>query len=236
MSAPPTRFLAILLVLCCVGSAASAKKKPEGLRWSEGATGCTFSADQDGKARWGMWTGDAGVVLAIDANELQRSRRRLQHTFAVEVTIRNRALKKLNVDPRKITAEFVNHHHTVASGLDPEGYSGSLQAGAIALQDSVERQIKKHPDQRPEKEAALVQYQGLVTDLQQFIRRHSLRQTTLDTENNEAVGWVFFPTTARWIGELKNPEQLVIRIPVADQTMEFPITMPPTNELMLRRR
>ncbi len=39
------------------------------LRWEEGQPGCTFSRDDDGKYRYGLWTADFGIVLAVDSQE-----------------------------------------------------------------------------------------------------------------------------------------------------------------------
>jgi hypothetical protein len=37
------------------------------LRWEEGQPGCTFSRDDDGKYRYGYWTADFGIVVAMDS-------------------------------------------------------------------------------------------------------------------------------------------------------------------------
>src|ERR1700751_5586122 len=46
------------------------KNKIPALRWVEGNPGCTFSRDDDGKYRYGLWSDEAGVVMAVDSQEL----------------------------------------------------------------------------------------------------------------------------------------------------------------------
>lgn len=230
------RQTAAVLVLSSICLPVFGKQKPEGGRWAEGTAGCTFSADPDGKFRWGIWSDNAGVVLAIDSQELQFSRRRLQHTVAVLVTIRDRGAGKFDLDPHDMTLEFVDHHHTVARAMDPDDYVASLQLGAVALQDETARQASKHPDKQKEREAALQQYQREVAELQDFVQSRSLRSTTLYGNGQQVTGWVYFPTRAKWVGQLKNTEQFVFRVPVGGRVMEFPITMPPNDQPTLRRR
>lgn len=212
------------------------KKKPETVRWSEGTNGCTFSADSDGKYRWGMWNGDTGVVLAIDSQELQFSRKRLQHALAVLVTVRYRGTDKLQFTPRTMSVEFVNHRHQVVPALDPNVYSGSLQTSADTLEYETVHQMRKHPEKKDEQEAALREYQQQVSDLVDFIQSRSLHASTLDPENKEDTGWVYFGTQARWVGDMKTTEEFVFRIPIAGRVMEIPVTMPPDDNFLLRRR
>jgi hypothetical protein len=47
------------------------------LRWEVGRLGCTFSRDDDGKYRYGLWTADFGIILAVDSQELEKVRRRV---------------------------------------------------------------------------------------------------------------------------------------------------------------
>src|ERR1700757_2141416 len=58
------------------------------LRWAEGAAGCTFSRDEDGKYRYSLWTSDYGVILAVDSQELEKVHRRVEPFFSVEITVR----------------------------------------------------------------------------------------------------------------------------------------------------
>src|SRR5580698_4375377 len=83
------------------------------LRWEEGAAGCTFSRDDDGKYRYGFWLPDFGVVLAVDSQELEKARRRAQAMFAVSLSVHYRGQDSLEVAPGQITLEFVKHYHDV---------------------------------------------------------------------------------------------------------------------------
>lgn len=58
-------------------STAGAAPRPEKpafprLRWTEGLPGCTFSADDDGRYRYGLWTSDFGIVLAVDSQDSKK--------------------------------------------------------------------------------------------------------------------------------------------------------------------
>jgi len=95
------------------------------LRWEEGRPGCTFSRDDDGKYRYGFWSGDFGVVLAVDSQELEKVRRRAQPIFALLLTVHYRGKDSLDVVPGKIALEFVKHYHDVQSTLDPDSLLSS---------------------------------------------------------------------------------------------------------------
>jgi hypothetical protein len=50
-------------------------------------------------------------------------------------------------------------------------------------------------------------------------------------------GWVFFSAQDKWIGDWKNPEEFVLRIPLEDRVLEFPFKLPPNQgDLILRKR
>src|ERR1700692_4169596 len=44
---------------------------PLAVRWADEQPGCTFSHGDDGKYRYGLWSEDVGIILAVDARELQ---------------------------------------------------------------------------------------------------------------------------------------------------------------------
>ena len=98
------------------------------LRWTEGQAGCTFSADDDGKYRYGLWTLDFGITLAVDFQELEKARRRLEPLFAVFLSAHYRKKDSLDVDPGKISLEFVSHYHDLHSSLDPDDLVARLQS------------------------------------------------------------------------------------------------------------
>ncbi len=58
------------------------KALPASLRWAEGAPGCTFSRDDDGKYRYSVWTDDYGIILAVDSQELDKIHHRVEPFFS----------------------------------------------------------------------------------------------------------------------------------------------------------
>src|SRR5579864_1035638 len=90
------------------------------VRWEEGRPGCTFSRDDDGKYRYGFWTADYGVVLAVDSQELEKVRRRAQPILALFLSVRYRGKDSLEVAPSRMTLEFVKHFHDEQRALDSD--------------------------------------------------------------------------------------------------------------------
>jgi hypothetical protein len=210
---------------------------PAIVRWSESQPGCTFSRGSDGKYSYGLWSGDVGIVLAVDARELQIIRHRIKPIFGVLLTIRYRGASSLDESPGNITLRFVKHFKVTQSSLDPDAYSQKIQADADAFDDETRRQISKHPDEKTAREARLQEYQKSVNELIEFLNQNSLRPARLDRATPEAGGWVFFDTDTKWLGGWKEQEEFVLRFPVAGKVFEFPFKMPPEpGELLLRQR
>src|SRR5271167_215985 len=115
-------LLAVLLPSAAWATSPGQDKTPaiSTLRWEEGQPGCTFSRDDDGKYRYGLWTADFGIVLAVDSQELEKARRRAQPILALQLTVHDRGKDSLEVAPGKITLEFVKHYHDAHSTLDPD--------------------------------------------------------------------------------------------------------------------
>src|SRR5271166_2416652 len=122
-------------------------------RWEKGKPGCTFSRDDDGKYRYGLWTADFGITLAVDSQELEKVRRRALPIFAVQLTVHYRGKDSLDVVPGGIVLEFVKHYHDVHSALDPDDLATQQRKEATALTGETEREIRKHPEKKEEKEA-----------------------------------------------------------------------------------
>jgi hypothetical protein len=207
------------------------------LIWSEGKTGCTFERGEDGKYRWGMWDSDLGIVIAVDSQELQKSRRRHEPAFAMEITFRYRGRDALDVRNDNLTLEYVDHAHETKSTLDPDELSTKLQADADELNDEIARELRKHPEKSSERNAQLQLYAKEVTEMQEFLAVHSLRPATLDAANPELRGWVFFSTKSKWIGDWKKRENFILRVPFPGRVYEFPFSLPPIEgDLILRKR
>lgn len=207
------------------------------LRWAEGQPGCTFSADDDGRYRYGIWTNDFGIVLAVDSQELQKAGRRTEPIFTLLLTLRYRGKDFLSLDPRAITMEFVKHSRDLHPALDPGELASSFRADSDQFAKTTERDIRKHPEKKAELESKLQDQQRNVAEMLTFLEARSLRILRLDPAHPEASGWVYFRATSKWIGDWKKQEEFVVRIPLPGQVIEFPFALPPTqDELLLRRR
>jgi hypothetical protein len=210
---------------------------PPTLRWSEAQTGCTFSRDDDGKYRYGMWSGDVGVVLAVDAREAQIIRHRIEPIFGVLLTLRYRGAESVDTGPDGITLQFIKHFKVVQTSLDPGDYTQKIQADADALDEETRRAVAKHPQEKQVREARLQDYQKSVTELIEFLGRNGLHTVHLDRAHPEASGWVFFNTDSKWLGKWKAQEEFVLRLPLDGKIFEFPFKLPPKEgELLLRKR
>jgi hypothetical protein len=226
-----------LLLVAFTQQNSSAAEKPPTLRWVEGQSGCTFSAGDDGKYRYGLWTNDFGVVVAVDADELRNAIRRTEPVFTLLLTAHYRGKDSITINPAAITLEFVKHDHEVQHGVDSFALARRFQADADDYAAQVQREISKHPEKKAEKESELQARQANVNDMLEFLRTRSLRAVTIAPAHPEASGWVFFNARSRWIGDWKRQEQFVLRIPLKNQILEFPFALPPSEgDLLLRRR
>lgn len=85
------------------------KPKTPAVRWDEEHPGCTFSRSEDGKYRYGLSSGDVAITLAVDAQEIEKARRRHEPFFALWLSLRNRGPHALQLTVEHISLEFVNH-------------------------------------------------------------------------------------------------------------------------------
>lgn len=227
---------ALLGVAASPASPAHDKKIPAA-RWDEQTPGCTFSQGPDGKLRYGMSLPDVAMVVAVDAQELEKVHRRHEPFFAVLLEVRNRGGQAIEVKPDKITLEFVRHFQVEQPGLDPDNFSQKIQNDADALNDQAAREAKKNPEKKGEKETFVRAYLKDSAELQEFVGKNSLRTTQLDAANPETSGWVLFSTKSKWIGGWKKQEEMILRVPLGGKIYEFPFTLPPkAGQVMLRKR
>src|SRR5580700_769409 len=105
------RYASLLALIGVTATGLFSKDKITVLRWVEGQPGCTFSADDDGLYRYGLWTNDFGVVMAVDADELRKASHRTEPAFGVLLTLRYRGTDLLAVNPEDMSLEFVKHEH-----------------------------------------------------------------------------------------------------------------------------
>ena len=232
-------LLAVLLVPVAWSSPRASEKPPplHASRWQEGQPGRTFSRDDDGKYRYGFWTADYGIVLAVDSQELEKVRRRAQPILALLLTVHYRGKESLDVAPDKIALEFVKHYHDAQNALDPDALASKQRNDANGLAEETERQIRKHPEKKQEKEAALAARQKTAAEMAEFLETRSLRAITLNSAHTEASGWLLFSTASKWIDGLHKQEEFVLRVPLGNRVIEFPFSLPPgEGDLILRSR
>ncbi|HEY1658261.1 MAG TPA: hypothetical protein VGG14_07935 [Candidatus Sulfotelmatobacter sp.] len=235
-------ILLSLSCLACLRAIASPDDKnekfgPVTVRWDEATPGCTFSTTSDGKYQYGLWSGDVGIILAVDSREVQIIRHRIEPIFGVFLTIHYRGQSALEVNTNGITLQFMKHFKVVQSSLDPDDYTQQIQADADALDDETRRMIAKHPKETNARDARLQEYQKSVSELIEFLGKNSLKSVRLNTGNREVSGWVFFNTRDKWIGSWKAQEEFVLRVPMEGKVFEFPFKLPPkAGELLLRKR
>jgi hypothetical protein len=244
------RFVGAGFVCCCVlvsspafswpgrdNNTAKNAAPPVAVRWKEQQPGCTFSRGDDGKYRYGLWSGDVGVILAVDAREMQLIRHRIEPIFGVLLEIRYRGTGSVDAGPEGITLQFMKHFKVVQTALDPDGYTQKVQADADAFDDETRRSVAKHPDQKQAREARLQDYQKSVSELIEFLGRNSLVAAHLDAAKPAVSGWVFFNTKNKWLGGWKAQEEFVLRVPLDGKAFEFPFKLPPeAGELLLQKR
>jgi hypothetical protein len=210
---------------------------PPVVRWDEQQPGCTFSAGDDGKYRYGLWSGDAGVTLAVDARELQVIAHRTWPILGVFLTIRYRGAASLDTTTDGITMQFMKHYKVVQTSLDPDDYAQKIQADADALDDETRREVKNHPEKKEIYDARLQDYQKSANEMIEFISTKGLRPAHLDPANPEVSGWVFFNTKSKWLGSWKPQEEFIFRFPLDGKVFEFPFKLPPKKgELLLQKR
>lgn len=234
-----TLLLALLLAYASTSTAGVADRGAgtSTLRWEEDQPGCTFSRDDDGKYRYGLWTDDYGVVLAIDSQELEKTRRRSEPIFALLLSIHYRGKDSLQIAPKKITLEFVKHYRDLHSALDPDRLAAEQQKNADSLAEELKQELRKHPEKQTQKQAALAARQKDAVEMIEFLKTRTLQPTTLDARHPEVSGWILFSTKSKWIDGLGKQEEFLLRVPLQSRTIEFPFSLPPSEgDLILRRR
>jgi hypothetical protein len=207
------------------------------VRWSEETPGCTFSLGDDGKFHYGLWSGDVGVTLAIDSQELEKVHRRHEPFFSVLLDVRYRGRAGLDLATENISLEFVKHFRVVQTSLDPDTFTQKVQEDADAVDHEAAREVQKHPEKKLEKETYVRAFQKDSAELLEFVSKNSLRPARLGTGNPEVSGWVFFGVDSKWVGGWKKQEDFILRVPLDGKIFEFPFTLPPKpGEVMLRKR
>jgi hypothetical protein len=237
---PPWLAAACVLSFCfCASPAALGKQKPKlpAVRWDEQHPGCTFTRGEDGKYRYGLWSGDLGVTLTLDSQELEKVRRRHEPFFGVLINIRYRGTGSFDVETEEISLQFLKHFKVTQTALDPDDFGEKIETDAETQDHATAREVEKHPEQKDAKEAYTRAFQKDAAELLEFVSKNSLRPAHLDPGKPEVTGWVLFSTNSRWISKWKKREYFVLRIPLQGTIFEFPFQLPPEKgELILRHR
>jgi|SRR5579863_606723 len=230
---------AAAMVLCVALGFASDKNKTAipAVRWNEDTPGCMFSRSDDGKFHYGLWSGDAGVTLSVDSQELEKVRRRHERFFSALLEIRYRGAGTLDVTTDHISLEFVKHFDVIQTTLDPDGFVQKVQDDADALDHEVAKEVQKHPEKKAEKELYVRAFQKDAAELEEFVSKNSLRPAQLSAGNPETSGWVLFSADSKWISGMKRREDFILRVPLEGKIFEFPFSLPPKpGDITLRKR
>jgi hypothetical protein len=212
-------------------------KQLPAVRWTENAPGCTFERGDDGRYRWTILGKDLTITLLVDSQELTKTRRRFYHLLGMYVSVKYTGTEKFEF-PADVRIDFVRHHEVTEGYEDPSELSNRLQNAVDTMIFETERQIKKDPKGADEKTATLREYQKGAAEFIEFLSTQTLppTATTLTPGNPEGKGWVFFSTSNKWIGPLKEHEDFIVSFWMKDKIWQFPVSLPPTpGDLILRK-
>jgi len=229
------RFCHLAFVLA-IGLATGASKDAS-VRWQEGTPGCTFSRGDDGKYRYGLWTDDLGITMAIDYQELHKSHRRMEPFIGILLDFSYRGKDSIALVPGRVNLEFASHSHVIHHALNPQAFSERYQDLADAAAKYNQRESEKHPDKKELFDSRIAASEKELVEMQEFLGSHSLKSVSLSPDVPKSTGWVLFLAKDKWIGAWKQQEQLVLRIPLEGRTFEISFQLPPTaGDLILRKR
>jgi hypothetical protein len=229
--------LALLPALCASAVITMAATKESIVRWEEGKPGSTFSRGEDGKYRYALRTDDLGVTMAVDSQELQKSRKRMGPFIGIFLEFSYQGRNSVSVLPGRITLEFASHAHVVHQALDPQTFSEHYQDLADAAAKYNQRESEKHRDKKDFYNKRIEANEKELVEIQEFLGSRCLKPAKLSPAAQQNTGWVLFRSTDKWIGRWKDQEQLVLRIPLEGRVIEIPFQLPPTaGDLILRKR
>lgn len=224
-----------LFALTAPSLLAKDQKNDRVIRWNEASPECTVTA-ADGMHRYSIEYETLKLTLAVDDNELKKSTRTAEHVFSVLVTANNRGREPVKIVPANMKLELVRHHRAQMRSQYPDELSHSLQDDSDELIYQSEKRLKKHPEEKDTVEYRLKAHEELVARWQSFLSTQALRETNVDSGRPEVTGWVFFKTNTKWLGNWKDEEDFVLRIPVEKRVFEFPFKLPQDNRPLLRQR
>ena len=213
------------------------KEKIPAVRWDEERPGCTFSRSDDGHFHYGLWYEDVGIIMSVDAQELEKVHHRPEPFFSVMLEVHYRGQGSLDLATENISLEFVKHFKVIQTALDPDDFVDKVQNDADQRDHETAREVERHPEKKEEKDAFVRALLKDSAELQEFVGKNSLRPTLLGPGNPEKSGWVLFSTQSKWISGWKKQEEFILRVPLGGKVFEFPFKLPPKpGEVMLRKR
>ena len=205
------------------------------LRWSEGQAGCEFEASNDGTYRYALATDDFIITLAMDAQELEKARTRVEPVLGLFLSVRFLKQNPHRLAPDKIKLEFVKHFHEKETPLDSERIVADIEVNNKKAELGAAGDIRKHPEKKGEIEADLEAQQRQASQMIEWVQTKTLQ--SISPQNHDVSGWLLFSTTTRWIGELHRQEEFRLRVPMGNVEVEFPFTLPPSqDDIRLRTR
>ena len=226
--------LGVVLIAASMIAAAAAQEK-QIVRWTVGQPECAFRADDNGVDRYALATHDFAITLAVDSQELDKARRRIEPVLGLFLSVRLLNQNPMQLNPANITLEFVKHFHEKEGPLDSEQLSRQLAADRGTAAARAAASIRKHPARKNEIEAEVKDEQRNIDQMIEFLHGRMLRSPIL--EDHEIAGWLLFSTRNRWIGRLNKQEEFVLRVPLGTVVAEFPFTLPPSQgDIELRTR
>jgi hypothetical protein len=236
---PPARnaVCTVILMLCAPLIPAKDKTPLPTMIWGADQPGCSFTRGDDGKYRYVLKADDLEITMAVDSRAVQEVRRRPAPVLGVFATFRYLGQQSININPNKLTLEFVLHSKILEDALETGGLTARLQKDIDEVTDQTEHEVRKHPAKKDELEATLRTHLQELTQMSEFVNARSLRTVMLTPAEPESSGWVFFDTTNRWIGSWKKQEEFLLRVPFKERVFAFPFKLPPTEgDQILRKR
>lgn len=207
------------------------------LRWTDTASNCTLRTSADGHTYYTLTTSEFEITLAVDRQELAKIQHRAVPIVSLLLTFHYTGSAQVEFGDKPFTLEFVKNSHVVHNSVNPDDLVANIQTNMDNLTDEMNYRVRKHPDQQKKNEPELQERLKAYTDLTDFVSTRGLRGVTLSPSNSTVSGWVFFSTIDRWIGNLRPPQEFILRIPVNKLMIEFPFELPPkAGKIELRRR
>jgi hypothetical protein len=228
------RFMALACLFILIFAPSANPKIASSLRWTESDPHCAFRAEDDGTYRYAIAAESFAITLALDAQELEKSRKRQEPVLGLFLSVRFLTGPPASFPVQKIALEFVDHFHASENPLDPDELVARLRARLAFAEHAAAESIEKHPQKKDEIEAGRQEEKQQISQTIDWIKTSSLKATN---DNHDFAGWLLFATKIRWVGQLNPQEEFVLRVPLGKEMVEFPFTLPPSRgDIRLRTR